>query len=82
MQNWWKWMTSLCKGFEGKRRVARCKGPSHICTFGECPYQEQYSCQNVQLERRGLYSGCFICRTPAEVDCPGVKILVYGKKIQ
>lgn len=78
-RNWGTWVTSSRKGFNGKRRVARCKG-SPKCPSDSCPYRSIYGSANrVQFEKRDSIQVCFTCGAPAEdVFCNASKIWEYS----
>jgi len=78
---WKTWVTSTRKGFEGIRRVARCKG-SPVCNSRECPFLKSRTGPNrSQFQVHGSCMQCFTCGTPASaVSCHAVKVLDYDKR--
>lgn len=68
-RNWHVWCTSRRKGFEGQRRLAKCKG-SYICRRDSCSLQG--NANQVQFKHVNI---CTICGCPGEyIPCEGRKV--------
>ncbi|CAC5406537.1 unnamed protein product [Mytilus coruscus] len=70
---WGRWVTSSRIGFNGKRRLARCKG-SPVCNSETCPFRSKYGVKNrTQFQKKSSVLCCFTCGTVADwPECPAV----------
>jgi hypothetical protein len=80
---WKTWVTSSRKGFNGVRRVARCKG-SPMCGADDCPFLASERVPNrTQFKMNGACQECFTCGAPAVVvPCYAFKVIEFDETEQ